>query len=60
MYDAMADAVMMDRLMAQHHYYYDHGPGYVSHGSGISGLVWLGAIMLLVIVAVAVIAARST
>jgi hypothetical protein len=59
MYDAMADAVVMDRLMTRHHYYYDHGPGYVSHGSGIAGLAWLGAIMLLVILGVAVIAARS-
>jgi hypothetical protein len=52
MYNAMADAVMIDTLMRRNNYYYDR-PGsvtYMDSGGGLRWMMWLGLIVFGVIV----------
>ena len=52
MYDAFADAVMLEMLMSRHHYCYDHPHGYVGRRS--TSLVWFGILCIAVILAFAI------
>ena len=52
MYDAFADAVMLNMLMSRHHYYYDHPYGHRSGGS--TSFLWFGMFCIVMIIGVAV------
>lgn len=52
MYDAFADAVMLEMLMSRHHYYYGHPYGHSMRRS--TNLVWLGILCMAVIFVLAI------
>ncbi|HET7838761.1 MAG TPA: hypothetical protein VFL04_03295 [Rectinemataceae bacterium] len=57
LYDALADAAMLDILMGRHNYYYGPAPVYLSHGGGFLSAA-LGLFLAFMLVAVLVRALR--